>query len=105
MVLFLFLLGVAFSGFASYQSTLEHHGEEVAIDAEKLAQQNCASCHGKDLNGSDNAPSLVERGSLLSEETIASIIRDGVGDKMPAGVIKNEKEILAVAKYITSLEK
>ncbi|HEU4964662.1 MAG TPA: cytochrome c [Bacilli bacterium] len=104
IVLFLFLLGVAFSGFASYQSTLTH--EEIAkpVDAEKLVKQNCTSCHGKDLKG-DVGPNLHERGQLLSEEAIAAIIKDGVNGKMPGDLIKGDEAVAEVAKYITSLEK
>lgn len=103
IVLSLFVLGVAFSGFAAYSETVVHPKEEVTIDAQKLAQQNCASCHGKDLKG-DVGPNLYDRGALLTEESIAQIIHDGVNGKMPAmGGLKTDKEVAAVAKYITSL--
>ena len=105
IVLSLFVLGVAFSGFASYSQTIVTPHQEVAIDGAKLAKQNCASCHGKDLKG-DVGPNLHAKGALLTEETIAQIIHDGVNGKMPpmgGGGLKNDKEVAAVAKYITSL--
>ncbi|MCX7568898.1 cytochrome c [Tumebacillus sp. DT12] len=102
LVLFLFAMGVTFSGVASYSSTVIQHHEKPEISGEKLAAQNCASCHGKDFKGGAG-PSLVDRGSKLSSETIAQIIKDGVGGDMPGGIIKDEKEIQAVAKYITTL--
>ncbi|MBL0387953.1 cytochrome c [Tumebacillus sp. ITR2] len=105
IVLSLFVLGVAFSGFAAYSETVVHPKEEVTIDGKKLAAQNCASCHGKDLTGSVG-PNLHERGALLTEETIAQVIHDGVNGKMPpmgGGGLKSDKEVEAVAKYIASL--
>ena len=102
LVVFLFLLGVTFSGFASYSSTVINPKEEVEIDGAKLASQNCASCHGKDLTGAVG-PNLHEKGAKLSADTIAAVIRDGVGTKMPGGILKDDKEIEAVAKYITTL--
>jgi cytochrome c551 len=108
IVLVLFVLGIAFSGFAAYSADTFQHKEEKKIDAEKLVQQNCASCHGKDLKGSGSAPNLVERGQQLSAETIAQIITDGVAPNMPpyaGGNLKDPQEINAVARYITTLGK
>ncbi len=106
-VLVMFVLAVAFSSFASYSATTinpKHHEE---IDGAKLAKQNCAGCHGQDFKGSGKAPDLHDRGSKLSQEAIAQIIRDGVGD-MPAmagGNLKEDKQVTAIAKYITELDK
>ncbi len=36
-------------------------------DGEKLFQANCATCHGMDLQGTDNGPSLVGVGELATE--------------------------------------
>jgi quinoprotein glucose dehydrogenase len=43
---------------------------------------NCASCHGDDLKGSPNMPSLVGVGDRLTREQIAQFIRQGTG-RMP----------------------
>ena len=110
MVLGLFILGVAFSGFASYSNGVMHPKETVEIDGKKLAGQYCSSCHGKDFKG-DKGPSLVDKGAKLSEETIAQVIRDGIAGGadsagMPAfagGKLKDEKQIQAVATYIKTL--
>lgn len=111
MVLGLFILGVAFSGFASYSDTVMHPKETVELDGKKLTGQYCSSCHGKDLKGG-KGPSLYEKGAKLSAETIAQVIRDGIEGNgkdsagMPAfagGKLKDEKEIKAVAAYIKSL--
>lgn len=106
-VLVMFVLAVAFSSFASYSSTTINPKHHVEIDGEKLAKQNCAGCHGADFKGSDSAPDLHDRGSKLSAEAIAQIIRDGVGN-MPAmagGGLTDDKEVTAIAKYITELDK
>lgn len=111
MVLGLFILGVGFSGFASYSDTVMHPKEKVEIDGKKLAGQYCSSCHGKDLKG-DKGPSLYEKGAKLSAETISQVIHDGIEGNgkdsagMPAfagGKLKDEKQIQAVVAYIKSL--
>lgn len=59
-------------------------GEETAssgdVDAEGIARDNCASCHGQDFSGS-MGPALA--GTSLSEDDFTSIVRDGQGS-MPA---------------------
>ncbi|MGZ4030854.1 MAG: c-type cytochrome [Tumebacillaceae bacterium] len=104
MVLGLFILGVAFTGFASYSDTVMHPKVAEAIDGKKLASQNCASCHGQDLKGMNGSANLHEKGQQLSVETIQQVIKDGVNGKMPENPGKlTDKEIEAVAKYITTL--
>ena len=51
---------------------------------------NCASCHGDDLKGSPDVPSLVGVGERRSRDDIAKIIREGTG-RMPgyAGTFDN----------------
>lgn len=62
----------------------EESGEETAssgdVDAEGIARDNCASCHGQDFSGS-MGPALA--GTSLSEDDFTSIVRDGQGS-MPA---------------------
>jgi quinoprotein glucose dehydrogenase len=43
---------------------------------------NCASCHGDDLKGSRDMPSLIGVGDRLTREQIAQLIRQGTG-RMP----------------------
>lgn len=70
------------SGVESGES--EESGEETAssgdVDAEGIARDNCASCHGQDFSGS-MGPALA--GTSLSEDDFTSIVRDGQGS-MPA---------------------
>lgn len=62
----------------------EEGGEESAssgdVDAEGIARDNCASCHGQDFSGA-MGPALA--GTSLSEDDFTTIVRDGQGS-MPA---------------------
>lgn len=62
----------------------EEGDEETAssgdVDAEGIARDNCASCHGQDFSGS-MGPALA--GTSLAEDEFTSIVRDGQGS-MPA---------------------
>lgn len=58
-------------------------GEEASsgdVDAEGIARDNCASCHGQDFSGG-MGPALA--GTSLAEDEFTSIVRDGKGS-MPA---------------------
>ena len=70
-------------------------GEEAAgeYDAESASasyQQNCASCHGGNLEGA-SAPSLQQVGSNYSQEEILDIIENGREGGMPAGLIQGDE--------------
>ena len=58
-------------------------GEEASsgdVDAEGIARDNCASCHGQDFSGA-MGPALA--GTSLAEEDFTTTVRDGKGS-MPA---------------------
>ena len=69
---------------SSEEGAAEEGGEETAssgdVDAEGIARDNCASCHGQDFSGS-MGPALA--GTSLAEDEFTSIVRDGQGS-MPA---------------------
>ncbi len=71
---------------------------ELAVDAEEVISQNCISCHGENLEGQGNFPSLNDVGSRLSEEEILTVIQEGKG-AMPPGIIDGE-EAVAVAAWL-----
>ncbi|MEH7225096.1 cytochrome c [Bacillus sp. JJ1566] len=73
------------------------NGGATAVNAEKIAQQNCASCHGQDLSGGAG-PDLSKIGSKYSQDEIAGIIENGQGS-MPGGIIKGEDKD-AVAAWL-----
>lgn len=69
------------------------------VDADKVFQANCATCHGGNLEGRGSAPSLANIGSELSESEIHDIIQNGQGS-MPPNLIQGE-ELEAVAKWLS----
>ncbi|WP_318615052.1 cytochrome c550 [Sporosarcina sp. YIM B06819] len=80
--------------------------EDVAESAEfdpEVAVGKCIGCHGGDLTGGMGgaAPSLV--GTSLSKDEIKNVILNGSG-AMPAGIIKEDAELDAMADYILSLK-
>lgn len=77
-------------------------GGETAkeFDPEAVAQGKCITCHGGDLAGQGNFPSLVD--TKLSTEEIAEVITKGKG-AMPPGLV-DAANVEAMAEYIHSLE-
>ncbi|MFY0544422.1 YqzM family protein [Brevibacillus sp. H7] len=84
------------------------HGEEAKggagaptanIDAAAIFKQNCASCHGQNLEGIAG-PNLTKVGSKYDEKAIADIIKNGKGG-MPGGLLKKQPEVQAVAKWLS----
>ncbi len=74
-------------------------GETASVDAEKIVQTSCVGCHGGNLGGQGNAPSLNDVGSRLSESEIHDVLKNGRGN-MPGGLVK-EDQLDAVAKYLS----
>lgn len=72
---------------------------DSSIDPEQVVQQNCISCHGENLEGAGNFPSLNDVGSRLSEEEIRDVIDNGRG-AMPPDIIEGE-EADAVAQWLS----
>ncbi len=54
----------------------------VLRNDKSLFGSNCASCHGDDLKGSPDVPSLVGVGNRRTRDEIAQVIRQGTG-RMP----------------------
>lgn len=70
----------------------------ASVDAEAVYAQNCAACHGANLEGM-SGPKLADVGARLSAEDIENVIRNGQG-AMPANVIEDDEEITAVAAWL-----
>jgi len=66
----------------------EGGGETTAAGAEQIFAQNCASCHGDNLEGR-NGPALDKVGSRLSKDEILDKIEKG-GAGMPAKIITGD---------------
>lgn len=74
-------------------------GETAAVDAEKIVNNKCISCHGGDLTGA-SGPALDQIGDKLSEEEIHDVIINGQGG-MPGGIIEGE-DADAVAEWLAA---
>ena len=85
------------------ESGEEGGGEETAssgdVDAEGIARDNCASCHGQDFSGA-MGPALA--GTSLAEDEFTSIVRDGQGS-MPAFSADQiaDEELTALYQFFT----
>lgn len=76
--------------------------EDVAAEFDpEVAVGKCIGCHGGDLKG-NGGPALV--GTKLSKDQIKDIILNGTTGGMPAGLIKNDAELDAMADYILALK-
>ena len=68
-------------------------------EEERIYQNNCASCHGKTLEGYAG-PELVNIGNKMSKDEILETINKGANG-MPAGIIKGE-EAEKVAEWLAA---
>lgn len=75
----------------------EDSGATAEISGEEVAQKNCISCHGGDLQGQGTVPAITG----LDAAHIQEVALKGQG-AMPA-ILKNEAEAKAVAEYISGL--
>ncbi|BDG45802.1 MULTISPECIES: cytochrome c551 [Parageobacillus] len=93
------LLAACGGGNDASNNNNDNGGGATASAAEEIFQQNCSSCHGKDLSGGAG-PNLQKVGSKYSKDEIKKIIENGRGS-MPAGVIKGE-DANKVAEWLAS---
>jgi cytochrome c551 len=62
-------------------------GKYDAATAETLFKNNCASCHGQNLEGAVG-PNLTHVGGKYTKEQILEILKNGKGS-MPGGLVKD----------------
>lgn len=74
--------------------------ETVTVDAEKIVNSKCISCHGNNLQGQGNFPALSDVGARLSKDEILAVINDGKG-AMPGKIISGE-DADAVAEWLSN---
>lgn len=78
----------------------------TAEDGEKLFQANCATCHGLDMQGTDNGPSLVGVGELATEFQLATgrMPLQMQGPQAPQKPVQfTEDQIQAISSYVQSV--
>lgn len=68
----------------------------TGADGEAIVKESCVSCHGGNLEGMGNTPSLADVGSRLSEDEIHDVIINGRGG-MPGGLLQGEDAEAAAA--------
>lgn len=82
---------VACGGEDNDSSGDDNNNATVNAEAEGLYKNNCASCHGDDLEG-DIGPSLETVGNDLSEDEIRDIIENGSENgEMPPGLLEGDE--------------
>ncbi|WP_027955068.1 MULTISPECIES: cytochrome c551 [Halobacillus] len=65
-----------------------------AAAAEEVYQNNCATCHGGDLEGA-MGPALTEVGGKYSADEIVNIIKNGKGQMPAQGVSDEDAQLVA----------
>ncbi|HWV50036.1 MAG TPA: c-type cytochrome [Microbacterium sp.] len=78
----------------------------TAEDGEKLFQANCATCHGLDMQGTDNGPSLIGVGELATEFQLSTgrMPLQMQGPQAPQKPVQfTEDQIQAIATYVQSV--
>jgi ubiquinol-cytochrome c reductase cytochrome c subunit len=109
----LLLTGGVYAGasaaMASTTSTADSSTTKSALtpdDGKKLFEANCATCHGLDLQGTANGPSLYGVGELAVEFQV-STGRMPLAAQAPQAEVKpvqfTEDEIKAMAAYVQSI--
>lgn len=77
----------------------EGGGETAGGDGDAVFQNNCAMCHGSDL-ASGSAPALTEIGSKYSQEELAQIVQEGIGN-MPAQPQVQGEDLEALTQWLS----
>jgi quinoprotein glucose dehydrogenase len=73
----------------------------IPNDDTSLYNSKCASCHREDRTGSSMAPSLVDIGTRMTRDEIATIVRQGTG-RMPAFPDMGGRNINDVAEFLVT---
>ena len=110
IVLFAGLLAVgtgytAVNAAVSPKVQVAHTAEEIAL-GKKLFLSNCSSCHGKNAEGTANAPSLIGVGEASVDFQVSTGRMPGAasGPQLEVKPVQfTEEQIAAMAAYIGSL--
>lgn len=77
--------------------------ETYALAGKRLYQQHCMICHGQDLKGSGNNPSIANVSENYNEKNLEEMIRSG-RRMMPAFPHLDSEEIKALNAYVLNME-
>jgi ubiquinol-cytochrome c reductase cytochrome c subunit len=110
IILFAGLLAVgtgysAVNAAVSPNSQAQHSAEQIAM-GKKLFLSNCASCHGKNAEGTENAPSLIGVGEASVDFQVSTGRMPGAasGPQLQVKPVQfTEEQIAALAAYVGSL--
>jgi quinoprotein glucose dehydrogenase len=78
-------------------------GENFEQAGKRLYQNNCMSCHGPEMQGSGNFPSLIGVEKKYTHQTFHNLIQSG-RRMMPAFKQLNDNEQEAIASYLLKIE-
>src|SRR5262245_17418767 len=94
--------GASYWVFAVSLTVFTAAGQSVPV--EQPFSQLCAVCHGAGGAGTDRGPALANSRALRtrSENDILHVIRNGVGDRMPAFPLP-DAQLRALARFVRSL--
>ncbi|VAW16741.1 Cytochrome c family protein [hydrothermal vent metagenome] len=85
----------------------------TAVEGEKLFNENCAACHGKNAAGTTQGPSFIDpiyRPNHHGDEAFGRAARDGVRahhwrfGNMPPRPEVSEQQIAKIVRYIRELQ-
>jgi ubiquinol-cytochrome c reductase cytochrome c subunit len=105
----LLLTGGVYAGASAAMAATTDTSASTALTAEdgkKLFQANCATCHGLDLQGTQNGPSLYGVGELSVHFQVSTgrMPLQMQGPQAPQKPVQfTEDQIAAIAKYVQSL--
>lgn len=77
--------------------------ETYELAGKRLYQQHCMICHGPDLRGSGNNPSIANVSARYNEKSLEEMVRAG-RRMMPAFPHLEKEEIIALNTYVLNLE-
>lgn len=90
-----FLLAACGGNNEETEAPTEDSGSVATVDVEAVTNQKCISCHGTNLEGQGNAPSLNDVGARLTEQEILTVILEGKGGMPPKLIEGAEAEAVA----------
>lgn len=106
----LLLTGGAYAGASAAMASTETQSSAATQltvdDGEKLFAANCATCHGLDLQGTENGPSLIGVGELSTEFQLSTgrMPLQMQGPQAPQKPVQfTEDQIQAMAAYVQSV--